>query len=583
MKLEIKTFRTRVARRIFILFMICSFLPVSTLVIVSYMNVRNQLHEQSRERLRQENKAIAYSIYERLILARSELRLLASGFEAEPEGFTQRQKQIFRENLKELFSSLTVVAGDKSIPLFGDFKDIPDLEPGQKKHVIRGNALVIHRFEAECPPSVLMLVRCTPDPLKEGMLVGEIDTAFLWRAADLRPPMTDLFVMDQSPRLLYQSIEEPALNSNEHFKNLTRTHSSFFNWQLGDRQCFANHTTLNLEPNFFYPKWIVILTEPVENILAPMAKFKLTFPIFIILSLGLVFFLSMSLIRKNMVPIETLREATQKIASGTVGHTVDIKSGDEFESLGGSFNEMSLKLKEGQMLLVRSARMATMGQMAAGIVHEIKQPLTAIFGIIQYMVASEPQGEKKKHLQTILSSVERLNDTSGRFGSFSHPSEETMQGVSLPGVVEQVYNLLAHQFQTKKIRCIIEKAENLPPIIGDFHGLQQVFSNLLINALHALEDKEIDDRIVKVKIYTTEGKVFSDVEDNGCGIPKEILHQIYDPFFTTKSPEKGTGLGMAIVESILHKHHATISIKSEVGVGTTFTVIFPAFAEEEIS
>ena len=136
--------------------------------------------------------------------------------------------------------------------------------------------------------------------------------------------------------------------------------------------------------------------------------------------------------------------------------------------------------------------------------------------------------------------------------------------------------MLEHQFKKTQIHCTVEGEKNLPQILGDNQGLQQVISNLLINAMHALEDKEDDQRIIKIKTYSSQDKVLMEIEDNGCGIPDEIQESIFDPFFTTKGTDKGTGLGMAIVESILHKHGTKISVQSKVGVGTTFTIAFKA-------
>ena len=128
----------------------------------------------------------------------------------------------------------------------------------------------------------------------------------------------------------------------------------------------------------------------------------------------------------------------------------------------------------------------------------------------------------------------------------------------------------------KKVHCEIEHDQDLPDIVGDMQGLQQVVSNLVVNAVDAFEGKEEGERLITIRTFTSEGKVFLEVKDNGCGIPEETLRHIFDPFFTTKGPERGTGLGLAILDSILHKHQAGIDVKSEVGVGTAFTIIFPA-------
>jgi len=288
-----------------------------------------------------------------------------------------------------------------------------------------------------------------------------------------------------------------------------------------------------------------------------------------------VFILSSGLIRKSMMPIEILKEATQKVAQGGFGHRAQIRSGDEFESLGDSFNEMSRKLEESQRLLVQTAKMSTIGQMAAGIIHEVKQPLTAISGLIQLSLMDESSEKKRQRLETALGAVDRLDGILMRFKSFSYKGQGTMEKISMGDIIDRVFKLFEHQFTMKRITCTIEIPQQIPSIQGDQEGLQQVLSNLLINSVHALETKEDGERTIRVGLSSSDDTLVVEVEDSGCGIPAEAQPRIFDPFFTTKGPEKGTGLGMAIVESILHQHHASIKLQSEVGVGTKFTISFP--------
>ena len=116
------------------------------------------------------------------------------------------------------------------------------------------------------------------------------------------------------------------------------------------------------------------------------------------------------------------------------------------------------------------------------------------------------------------------------------------------------------------------------PIVSISYAIRQlgVSKPTAGRAVDALESKEKTQRAINIRAYPSNGRVFVEIEDNGCGIPEEIKSYIFDPFFTTKSPDRGTGLGMPIVESILHKHHARIWMESEVGVGTKFTLVFPA-------
>jgi signal transduction histidine kinase len=220
--------------------------------------------------------------------------------------------------------------------------------------------------------------------------------------------------------------------------------------------------------------------------------------------------------------------------------------------------------------------MATMGQMSGGIIHEVKQPLAAIHGQIQLLQLNPNLSEDDKgRMATVFEAVERMNTTLGRFTAFSHMGEGKMQAVFLPDVIERIYKLLDHQLMRKGITFTEDHQPKLPNIQGDLQGMQQVISNMMINAIHAIEEKGAENPMIAIRTRLENGEIVLDIEDNGCGMPEDVMTHIYDPFFTTKEPGRGTGLGMPIVESILHKHGATIELKSRVGVGTRFTMRFP--------
>jgi signal transduction histidine kinase len=333
---------------------------------------------------------------------------------------------------------------------------------------------------------------------------------------------------------------------------------------------------LFLKYHFFTPGWTVVMSQARSTVLAPVAYFKKLFFLFALLTFLVVGLLSVALIRKSLIPIETLRKGTEQIANGEFGIEVDIRSGDEFEGLGRDFNEMSRKLKEGRAMLVQSAKMGAVGQMASGVVHEIGQPLTSISGLIDILGLDKPTEAGKRRLDLMKKEMERLTGIISRFKNFARVSEHTMKPLSINEVVEATHALLEHQIQMKGVTCRMEKKEDLPSVQGDRNSLQQVFINLVINAMDALEGKKEEKPLVTIRTYSEDGKVCVEVKDNGSGIPKEIQEKIFDPFFTTKGPEKGTGLGLAIIASILHQHHARITMKSEVGKGTQFNLSFPA-------
>lgn len=579
MKLELKSFRSKVALRIFMLFIICAIVPISAMALVSFIHVKNQLNKQSKKLLRLESKALSVSIYERLLLLRADMRLVSSNITPYLAKPIPDIPEAFAKNLGNRFKEMAIISSKgRYTPLFGSLQVSGELTASEKQHIYSGNALLHVQPKPGSPPHIFMSVALDPKDSNLGILIGEINQSYIWEAADGRSPIVELCVLDKSNNVLFNSLPYQVSFPNQVNMEISHTHSGEFGWSHKTKEYFTYYRTIFLKPIFYCPGWIVVLSKSKKDLLLPMAGFKQSFPFIILLSIGIVFLLSISLIKKNMLPIEILKEATFKIAHGVFGHRVEIKSGDEFESLGDSFNEMSKKLQEGKTLLVRAAKLSTMGQMAAGIIHEIKQPLTAISLNLQMSMVRLSSDDRRKYLEGALNAVNGLDVILGRFRSFSYISKETMESVSVVEIIGNVSKLLEHQFNKGQIHCTLENEESLPYILGDKQGLQQVFSNLLINAMHALEDKQEGRRTIYIKTYLSENKVFVEIEDNGSGIHTEIQDHIFDPFFTTKSAEKGTGLGMAIVESILHKHNAVIDFVSEVDVGTKFIITFPSLS-----
>jgi len=584
MNLELKFFSTKVARRIFTLFIICAILPVTVLALLSFINVKKQLNEQGKRLLRQESSSMVVYIYDRLLMLSGEMRFVASSFHSYTKEGVRTSSKTLGKHLSEGISGLTLITDEAHTPLFGHMKNLPELTSVEMEHLFSGNALLHHQMITDYRPTIFICVALDPGRPDLGILMGKINEAYLWEAADGRPPMTEMCVLDHANNILLSSFSGLRSFPARQFNEMTGNHSGQFEWSHQSKKYIASYCSIFLKPNFLCPGWIVVLSESTDNVLAPMANFKISFSIVLVLSLGLVFFLSMGLIRRNTEPIEIMMEATQKIAQGSFGHKVSIKSKDEFETLGNAFNEMSEKIKESQTLLVKVARMSTMGQMASGIMHEIKQPLTAISLQLQMaLMQKDSESDQKKRLKTALNAVERLNAILGKFRSFAHMPEKAMKSLTLIEVIDLVLELFEHELRLKNIHCIIENEDRLPVILGDSQGLQQVISNLLINAMHALEETQDDQRRITIKTYSFEENIFLEIEDNGCGIPEEIQERIFDPFFTTKSADKGTGLGMAIVESVLHKHHARIKVESEVGIGTKFRIVFPGLPQKEVS
>jgi signal transduction histidine kinase len=222
--------------------------------------------------------------------------------------------------------------------------------------------------------------------------------------------------------------------------------------------------------------------------------------------------------------------------------------------------------------------------MAAGLLHEIKQPLSGIYGLIELMQLEKNLPPKsKKQLDTVQEALNRMDQMMDRFGSISAIASEQITPISLPEMVDKIRDLFGHHLMRHRIELTVDVQEGVPAIKASTDGIQQIISNLMINAMHALETRDESDRRIDIKIAPHNGSVRLDFADNGCGMSAHVQEHLFDPFFTTKGPEKGSGLGLAIVESILHHHQANIRLESEIGKGTRFSIEFPVAGIEETS
>ncbi len=246
-----------------------------------------------------------------------------------------------------------------------------------------------------------------------------------------------------------------------------------------------------------------------------------------------------------------------------------------------TFSESEILSKLAEQLS-HSEKMAAIGQMAAGIAHELNTPLGIILGYTQLLEEDlEGQGEVYEMLKKIESQAQLCKRIVKGLLKFAREERRVFTEVNLNELIEEVLSLVEHTLAMDFIEVIRRYDPKLPPLKGDPEKLKQVFMNLITNAQHAIGEKG--------KIYITtrydpaKGEILAAVADTGCGIPKEIQDRIFEPFFTTKGEGKGTGLGLAVVKAILEEHGASIEFQSPVedeslgekGKGTVFIIRFP--------
>ena len=344
MRIETTFLRSKVAIRIFFLFVCCALLPVIVLAILSYSQVTKQLNEQARKRLKQQAKDVAGVISERLYLLEGKMKEAAFDLGMESPS-TPCQGE--REFLEERFNRLIIITDQRQrIPIFGDIQGIPKLAPEQKRHIQSGVTHILSNYSPDSGTHIFMAMAVNPRSPRRGILLGEISVAYLWGPANELPlsPMTEFCILEESNSVLFSSLPGPVSFPEKVTNQMTQLMLGQFEWVREDKEYLASYRSIFPQSSLVMPKWKLVICESKSNVLAPAANFKKMFFLTLLMSLWVVLLFSIMQIRRSMVPLEKLQEGTKRIAAQDFNSPVTIKSGDEFEELAASFNTMAIQL-----------------------------------------------------------------------------------------------------------------------------------------------------------------------------------------------------------------------------------------------
>ena len=271
-------------------------------------------------------------------------------------------------------------------------------------------------------------------------------------------------------------------------------------------------------------------------------------------------------------------ELTRKIEEAT---SELAKRNEELELL----NEA---LFESQRQLGQSEKLAALGQVTATMAHQIGTPLNSISGYIQLMLQDgNLQPKDQDRLKIIESQLDRLADSVKNLLSFTRQPKPQLKPLDVNGVLEELIHLSEPWLLARNVRLSTFLSQDLPLISGDPMHLQTLFLNLITNALDAMPNGgllTIKTQQIPSQLHSENGRwVEISITDTGVGITEESKKRIFDPFFTTKRVGEGTGLGLAICENIIKEHSGKLLVESEVGKGSTFSVLVPVFQENEVN
>ena len=298
--------------------------------------------------------------------------------------------------------------------------------------------------------------------------------------------------------------------------------------------------------------------------------------IFLLLMLLVIRLVSLGLLR----PLKMLQTTIQGVAKGNYSPAAyDGLQTDEMHGLLGAFDRMARELEANQEHLLQARKMGALGTFTAGIAHELNNPLNNISLTAESYLEEYADGMDagaRELINDILTQSERACDIVKNLLDFSRTERPDRSSLEAREIVRSTVALVKNQILLAGIILDTEIPEGLPPVYGSLRSLQQVFMNLLLNAIQAMPN---GGTITISVAPEPPDLVRFDIRDTGMGMKPEAIEHIFEPFFTTKSVGHGTGLGLAVVYSIVKRHGGQIAVKSEIGSGTVFTVLLPIATE----
>jgi signal transduction histidine kinase len=296
-----------------------------------------------------------------------------------------------------------------------------------------------------------------------------------------------------------------------------------------------------------------------------------------LLALAILIFIILRLFEKIINrPLSELKDQMKKVQGGNLSVRLQPKKNDDIGDLTQSFNIMVANLKKANMEIEelhnremeRAGHLASMGELAAGLAHEIKNPIAGIKGALEVInQRTDPTTPEKEIFTEILHQTDRIYNIVQDLLSYARPREVVLKPANPTECIQRAINLAQSQTQDKDITFHFEKSKDEIQILCDENKIQEVILNLLINSIAAIDEKgEIS---VELRQQNNRWLEIA-IKDDGKGMKSEHLTQVFNPFFTTR--RRGTGLGLSICKKIIEAHKGSIDVQSEQGKGTVFTI-----------
>jgi two-component system, NtrC family, sensor kinase len=350
----------------------------------------------------------------------------------------------------------------------------------------------------------------------------------------------------------------------------------------------------------------IVVAQPLNEALEPVNQLGRRLVSWLLLGLALAGLIGLIVAGHITRPVYELVRGANAIASGELTHEIEVRGKDEIGVLGQTFNHMGAELRKNQTRiaqqteeikrwnielqdrveertrelqktqeqLVQAQKMAAMGELGAGVAHEVNNPLMGVLGCAQLLLTRHPQGDGDHQMLTdIEHEAQRIRVIISRLLESSQSGAAGMRRVSLKGVIENSLAKNKDDLARRGIRVELKIQDRLPQIMGDPENIAKVMSELFVNAYNAMPQ----GGRISLSASGREGHLVKiQVADTGVGIEPENIERIFEPFFTTKQDWDGKGLGLSTVYRIIGEHQGKIDVRSEPGRGSVFSISFPA-------
>ena len=624
-------FKSKISKRVFTVFVACAILPIFCFSILAYFQVTNHLKKQTVNSLRESVKSLALSIDDHLKHVENELELVSLTLKSHNTAKAPILTDRLNNRLSKRFKSIAIFKNQSQSQPFLNQLAIKSLKFSDSEiaHMTANYCVLTEMHTSSSTPLILMSRLIDSRDKAKGFIVAELNLTNLWAIDELinLPMAANLYILDSSQNLLYSSDSYMEKISDTIKVSTQQSTSGNFTFDLNEKSYFASYTHIFLKPSYKLNQWTIIFFKAKSDTFAAIANFKLTFPLFVILTLLIVLKLSHGHIRQNLDPIQKLKDGAYRIAQKDFSKEVDIQSGDEFEELAKAFNFASEQIdsfqKKGERArkalivardnledtverrtaeLLEAKKQADSANIAkseflANMSHELRTPLNHIIGFTE-LVLDKDVGDLNKQQEEFLNDVlgsshhllSLINDILDLSKVEAGKLELNPSFVNLPELLENSLIMVKEKAMKHSIQLHIEVNGVTKNISADERKLKQIMYNLLSNAVKFTPEggkvsviaekyhSEGTDKSAAIK--TPNSSIMISILDTGVGLKSDELNRIFDPFEqvgnSISRKAQGTGLGLSLTKRLveLHGGHIWADSKGE-NKGSIFSFVLP--------